>query len=111
MEKIINVQHGQRVKVAKIRGPGELHRRLAGKGITVGREIEIGQAFPSRSIVEVRVGRNDLYLYQYEAERVYVNPVSDAAAKTLLGKLMVALNNKETGYPCSRPEPVSEEAK
>jgi Fe2+ transport system protein FeoA len=96
MVRITDVKHGQRVKVLKIRGPGELHRRLMRRGVTVGREVEIGIATLTRSSVMVRVDGSTFPVSQDEAERIYVELVP--------GKL-----KEETEFRCSRQEPVSEE--
>jgi Fe2+ transport system protein FeoA len=101
MKKITDVNHGQRVKVAKIRGPGELHRSLVSRGIAVGREIEIGIVTLARSSIMVRVDGSIFPISRDEAERIYVEPVP--------GETKEEPGEKETELRCSLREPVSEE--
>jgi Fe2+ transport system protein FeoA len=101
MVKITDVEHGQRVKILKIRGSGELHRRLMRRGIIVGREIEIGIATLTRSSVMVRVDGSTFPISRDEAERIYVEPIP--------GKIMEKSGKKETEFRSSPLRTVTEE--
>jgi Fe2+ transport system protein FeoA len=110
MDRLTNFSPGQRIRVLKVRGPGEIHRRLRHRGITIGCEIEIGITNAAKTVVMVKTGGGIFFPLSHEvAEGVYAEPVAAKATEKHKGNIMTELGGKEANFRCSPLKPVSEE--
>jgi Fe2+ transport system protein FeoA len=72
VKKLSELKKGDRGKVVKISGGGNVHQRLIDMGLIAGSEVEMQQVAPLGDPIEIRVKGYNLSLRKSEAASVTV---------------------------------------
>ena len=69
---VVNLKHGDKARVVKIRGKGHFHRRLLRMGLVLGCTVEVERAVLAGASIEVSVNGRSLSLLTEEAAKISV---------------------------------------
>ena len=69
---LAELSRGQKAKVERIKGRGEINKRLVDMGLTPGSVVEMGRVAPLGDPIEIKVKGYHLSLRKEEAEKVTV---------------------------------------
>ena len=72
IKRLNELQKGEKAKIAKIRGKGNIHRRLLDMGLVAGSEVEMKRVAPLGDPVEVKIKGYNLSLRKEEAAGIQV---------------------------------------
>jgi Fe2+ transport system protein FeoA len=71
-KKLSDLKKGDRGKVTKISGKGNIHRRLIDMGLVLGSEVEMKQVAPFGDPIEIKIKGYNLSLRKSEASCIQV---------------------------------------